>query len=276
MVDDVKDDAGGYLLGHAPQELERLRAQARLVEPITRGFLRDAGVGPGMRVLDIGSGAGDVAFLAADLVGDGGEVVGVDRSPDALAAATAQAGARSLGNVSFRAGDPTEMAFEQPFDAVIGRFVLQFQADPAAMLRKVADHVRPGGTIVFHELDWDGVRSFPPVPTYDSYCTWMSETIRLSGTEIHMGSKLHSTFIAAGLSAPTMRLEALLGGGEAPAPLQLLANLAPTLFPAAERLGLSPAVNVDPETLLETMSAEVRANASLVVGLFHVGAWSRR
>ena len=64
------DDRGGYLLGHDPDELRRLNAQARVIDPITRRFFQAAGIGPGMRVLDVGSGAGDVAFLAAEIVGE--------------------------------------------------------------------------------------------------------------------------------------------------------------------------------------------------------------
>jgi len=90
-----------------------------------------------------------------------------------------------------------------------------------------------------------------------------------------MGAKLHSTFIAAGLPTPTMRLEALIGAGEnADGPLQLLAGLASTLLPTAERFGVAPAAGADYETLLETLSAEVRANDTLVVGNYQVGAWS--
>ena len=59
-----------YALGHSDGELERLSVQSRFVEPITRQFLQEAGISTGMRVLDVGSGAGDVAFLAADLVGE--------------------------------------------------------------------------------------------------------------------------------------------------------------------------------------------------------------
>jgi ubiquinone/menaquinone biosynthesis C-methylase UbiE len=118
--------------------------QARLIDPMMRHTLRAAGIVPGMRVLDVGSGAGHVAFLAADIVGETGEVVGVDRSPAAIATARASAEARSLQNVSLQEGDPTLMAFERLFDAVIGRNVLMFQPDPTAMLRKLAVHVRPG------------------------------------------------------------------------------------------------------------------------------------
>jgi ubiquinone/menaquinone biosynthesis C-methylase UbiE len=83
----ARDDAHNYVLGHSGRELERLRRQAQLVNPITRQYLVEAGIEAGMHVLDVGSGAGDVAFLAAELVGPSGQVVGVDRSPDALALA---------------------------------------------------------------------------------------------------------------------------------------------------------------------------------------------
>jgi SAM-dependent methyltransferase len=268
--------AGDYVLGHSAQELERLRAQARWVAPITRRFLQETGVGAGMRVLDVGSGAGDVAALAAELVGESGEVVGVDRSAEAMSAATERMAAESRGNVSFLVGDPADMTFERPFDAVIGRYVLQFQSDPAPMLRKVAGHVRPGGLVVFHELDWSGARSLPPAPIFEDSRRWMSETIRRSGAELHMGTKLHTTFVAAGLPAPTMRLEALIGGGEqASGPLELMAALGSTLLPAAERLGVAAPPAADLATLLERMCEEVRAVGSLVMGLYQIGAWSQ-
>ncbi len=138
------DSVPQYVLGHSDREIERLKTQARLIDPITQRFFHEAGITPGMRVLDVGTGAGDVAFLAAAIVGDKGEVVGVDRVPAALEAARARASARSLHNVIFREGDPGQMMFEQPFDAVIGRYVLQFQKDPATMLRTLARHARPG------------------------------------------------------------------------------------------------------------------------------------
>lgn len=156
------DSSNTYVPGHSPHELERLQLQARLIDPITRGFPLEAGLAPGMRVLDVGCGAGDVSFLAADIVGDSGEVVGVDIVPTAIATARSRA---NTPNVQFLEGDPAEMSFEQPFDAVVGRYLLQFQRDPAAMLEKLTRHVRPGGVVVFREIDWDARRSFPSVPT---------------------------------------------------------------------------------------------------------------
>src|SRR5262249_23050752 len=99
-----------YNLGHSEHEVERLRIQARQLEPVTRHYLREAGIAPGMRVLDIGSGAGDVALLAAELVGPEGEVVGIDRSADVLEVARARVG--SQRNISFRQGNPLDLALE--------------------------------------------------------------------------------------------------------------------------------------------------------------------
>ena len=205
-------DRAVYALGHSARELERLIAQARLVDPITRRFFREAGIAPGMRVLDVGTGAGDVAFLAADLVGRTGEVIGVERAPAALKVARARAEAQARSNVSFREGDPTAMRFEQPFDAVVGRLVLMYYPDPAEALRRLASHLRPGGLLVFHETDWSEVRSYPPSPTYDRCCQWFLDTFKALGTETRMGIKLHSAFVAADLPAPATRLQAIIGG----------------------------------------------------------------
>jgi SAM-dependent methyltransferase len=263
-----------YLLGHSSSELQRLSIQARLVDPITRGFLRDGGLGPGMRVLDVGSGAGDVAFLAADLVGEAGEVVGVDRAQVAVERASQRASARSLRNVSFRAGDPAEIAFDRPFDAIIGRYVLMFQRDPVAMLRRLTMHLRPGGAVVFHEPDRDGVRSFPPVGLYDRCCKLVDEVVRSAGADNRMGIKLHRTFVAAGLPAPQMRLESVIGAGATSSDqVHFEMDLVGTLIVEMERLGLATRDELQPDTLSERVFEAVSASGSVVVGRSEIGAW---
>ena len=265
-----------YALGHSNSELERLTTQARLIDPITRRFFLEAGIVPGMRVLDVGSGAGDVAFLARDLVGETGSVIGIDRSDAGLAYARSRADAQSLHNVSFLEGDLNLMTFEQPFDAIVGRYVLQHTADPAAALRKLGGHLRSGGIVVFHELDWDGVQSLPPAPTYDQCCRWCIDTLQLLGAETRMGSKLYAAFVDAGLPAPLMRLEAIIAGGANSSDrLYLAAELARTLLPAMERLGVATANDLNIETLAARMQNEVVVNGSTIIGHWQIGAWSR-
>ena len=71
-----------YALGRDNAEYERLIEQARLLEPLTKRVLLAAGISPGMHVLDVGSGVGDVSFLVRTIVGAEGSVVGVDLDAD--------------------------------------------------------------------------------------------------------------------------------------------------------------------------------------------------
>jgi ubiquinone/menaquinone biosynthesis C-methylase UbiE len=112
--------------GDSEEELDRLSRQAQAFEAFTRQLFQEAGIIMGMRVLDVGCGSGDVAFLAAQFVGPGGEVVGVDQAAAAVNRATARAQVRGIGNVRFLEGDPTELQFDRPFDAVVGRLVLMY------------------------------------------------------------------------------------------------------------------------------------------------------
>lgn len=268
--------SASYVLGHDDRELERLAAQARLIDPITRRTFLAAGVAPGMRVLDVGSGAGDVSFLVAELVGGLGEVVGVDRSPLAIRAARERLAARSLRNVSFVEGDPAELKFGQPFDAVVGRYVLMFQPDPVAMLRGLARHLRPGGVLAFHEIDWNGVRSDPAVPAYDRSCAWLAQTLARSGADPRLGAKLAALMHAAGLPAASLHVESIASAGPDGAGLATYTvDLARTLLPAALRLGIVTAEEADIDTLAARIGKEMIASGATVVGRAEFGVWTR-
>ena len=275
-ANDVKPRTHEYELGHSDRELKRLSTQARLIDPMTRQYFMNAGIVRGMRVLDVGSGAGDVAFLAAELVGDGGEVVGTDRSPAAVMAANAGAKAKGLGNVSFRLGDPTALAFECPFDAIVGRYVLCFSPDPVAMLRGLLSHLRAGGIVAFHEAGGLGAKSYPTSPAYDRCHEWIRETFRRVGTRPTMCLDLYSTFLDAGLPAPTMGLQALVGGGTGDLNgIDLIADLVITMAPVMEQVGVATIAEIDPATLHARVHADVERNGSVVVGRYEIGAWSR-
>jgi ubiquinone/menaquinone biosynthesis C-methylase UbiE len=119
-----------YPLGSDPAELERLDHQGRMLASATRMLFEAAGVRRGMRVLDLGCGAGNVAFVLADLVSDAGEVQGIDRSADAVGKATVRARQRQLERVRFTVGDITESAPGGPYDAIVSRLVLMYVSEP--------------------------------------------------------------------------------------------------------------------------------------------------
>jgi ubiquinone/menaquinone biosynthesis C-methylase UbiE len=74
----INNPVSPYALGSTDAEHERLIRQAARLAPLTERLFREAGIGPGQRVLDLGSGVGDVAMLVARLVGPSGEVVGIE------------------------------------------------------------------------------------------------------------------------------------------------------------------------------------------------------
>ena len=189
-----------YALGHSELELERLAQQAQLFVPFTRQLFEQAGIVPGMRILDVGCGAGDVAFLAAELVGPNGEVVGADRSAAAVEWAVARAQKQGISNVKFLEGDPAILEFEQQFDAVVGRLVLMYYPDPVDAIRKLVRHVRRGGLIIFQEFDIENARSFPTAPTFDRAVDWMKQTLTATNTRIQLGLELYSVFFGSGVA----------------------------------------------------------------------------
>jgi predicted O-methyltransferase YrrM len=227
-------------------------------------------------VLDVGSGAGDVTLLIAGLVGESGEVIGVDKAAAAVAASRARAQEQGLRHVSFRVGDPTHMRFDRPFDAVIGRYVLLYQADPVEMVRGLLQHLRPGGLVLFHEPDWQCARSIPSGSTYDSCCRWIQQTFARVGTDSNMAGRLYRTLVGAGLSVPAMRMQTFIAGGvQCAAYLQAVADLVGSMLPSMVEHGVAPAEEIDHPTLAERMQRETIDGECLIVGRSEIGAWAR-
>lgn len=265
-----------YALGHSERELDRLGFQGKLLAPFTRQLFSQAGLGPGMHVLDVGCGSGDVSFVAADLVGERGHTIGVDRSAAALHRAKARALRRNCSNLTFVEGDPALMQFDQQFDAIVGRFVLMYQTDPVESLRQLARHLRPGGLMVFQELDTTACRSFPRAPSYDRAASWLTDALRGTGAWPKLGLQLHSVFTDSGLPAPLMRMDAIVSGdAEGPACV-LLAEAVRSLLPTLEKLNIALPEEVDVDNLTNRIREEVAARRSAVVSYGLIGAWSRK
>jgi SAM-dependent methyltransferase len=194
------DSDSGYQFGTGigDEELDRLEAQGAAMAPATRMIFAEAGIRPGMRVLDIGCGAGDVTFVVADLVGPDGSVVGVDRSADALARARLRAEQRGLAQVQFVEGDIHDPAPGGPFDAMVERLVLMWVPDPAAVLRWQATVLRPGGLVVPIEADLSMMRSLPETAFVTQVKSWLVEAFAKAGISF-LGPRLWAVVQEAGL-----------------------------------------------------------------------------
>ena len=137
--------ASTYVLGHADTEIQRLLLQGRLYNDLTEHALRLAGLRPGMRVLDVGCGLGDVSFVAARLVGPAGTVLGVDASSDVVEFARARAAERGLTTVKFEQTTIADIAVDE-VDAC--RVRPPRRADRVLRVRHRGRAQRPGLTAV--------------------------------------------------------------------------------------------------------------------------------
>lgn len=259
-----------YPFADRAAEDERLVRQGRLFDPFTRRVLEEAGLAPGMRVLDLGSGAGNVARLAAELVGPDGAVVGIERDPAAIELARRRTG---VPNVEYRPGDVQTLdGVEDGFDAVIGRLVLMYLPDAAAALRRAASLVRPGGLVCVQEADMAYDWASPRPPLWDRIRTYFLTTLDKAGVEPRMGPALYPLFRTAGLPGPSMLCETLIEGGP-DAPAWGWANTLIGALPAMESLGVVTRNELDPETLADRLLAEIRAAGGSVIAPPMTGAW---
>jgi SAM-dependent methyltransferase len=265
-----------YILGHDHDELARLIDQARFIGDLTDEVLRRAGVGPGMRVLDVGCGAGDVTFLAARLVGPTGTVLGVDRSPEAVAAASDRARAAGLANVSFAVADLAELTPPEPVDALVGRLVLMYLDDPAATLGRLAERVVPGGVVAFQEMDMGAVTWEPDCPLFATAGERIIQTFVRAGLDHRTGLKLARIYRDAGLPAPRTLQGARVESGPDSPVYAWLAETTRTLLPLMERTGVATAAEVEVDTLADRLREELVAADATVVPPPLVGAWARK
>ena len=168
------------------------------------------------------------------------------------------------------------MEFDRPFDAVVGRLVLMYHPDPADAVRRLARHVRDGGVIIFQEFDIANCRSLPLAPTYERSAGWIKQTLSATGVRTELGLEMYSVFLAAGLPGPSMRMDAVIGGGPECPVYELAADVVRSLLPVMEKLQIATATEADISGLAQRMRDEVVAAKGVVLFPALIGSWSRK
>jgi protein-L-isoaspartate O-methyltransferase len=264
--------ASDYALGYSDAEQDRLIRQATLLAPITERLFREAGIRSGSRVLDIGSGMGDVAMIAARLVGTSGEIVGIERNAGFIARARKRVATIGFRNVIFIQADANALAIDGTFDAVVGRLVLNHNPDPVAMLRSVTQLLIPGGILAFQEVAVSPALAVADgLPLWSQVVTRIQEMIRESGMQPDAGLALHRIFQEAGFPGPHAHLDLPFtqDGSIAQLEVDLLRSL-------AGQDGVSLADLGDLETLAKRIHTEAVSARSAIGFVAIVSAWARR
>lgn len=244
------------------------------VDEMTKRWLDEAGVRPGMRVIDMGCGPGTVTAMLAERVGERGRVFAVDRNPAMLAMARERCAAAKLDNVEL-----VEGTFEigelpgGPVDAAVGRRVLMYQPDAAQSLRSLARAVRPGGLVLFHEHDATLVpHPTASVPLHDRVRAWLRAMLGNEGANVRMGHELFGAMRDAGLDVVALRAEANLLTPETTYPI---AEIIRMIQPRLTEPGIATAEEIDVDTLDARLQQERRETGATVTWEMVYCGWAR-
>jgi len=266
--------AQDYPLGYSELEARRLAEQAALLEGLTAEVFRRAGLRAGMTVLDIGSGVGDVSLLAARLVGPKGAVLGIDRAASSVQTANGRATALGINHVRFEQADLDRFEADQTFDALVGRLVLLYLADPADILKRLSRHLRPGGIVAFQEFDMTATSQVPAGALFVKVRSWLLAAFTAAGAQLDMGTKLYSTFLRAGLPPPDMTAATPIVCGPVPTGYGYPVGVLRSLLPLIERTGIASAAEIDIDTLAMRMHEDALVYERVMFLPRVVGAWT--
>lgn len=265
-----------YVLGHSDFELRRLARQAELLEPSTREYFHAAGMAPGMRVLDVGSGTGEVAFLAAEFVDPSGEVLGTDIAPVAIALHAMPL--KCVGKLMSHFARAIQPKWYSIVRSISSSVAVCFTIKPIQLLCFAGLPNTCGLVARCFSLNRIGascVRSRQRRPMIVAAAGSLTYSI---GWALVLPIRVREcqAFLAAGLPAPMMRLRMIIGDAVSASEwLRAVADIAIVMLPAMEQHGIATSTDIDCDTIAERLVHEVASSGSIVIGRAEVGTWSR-
>jgi SAM-dependent methyltransferase len=259
-----------YVLGSADAEVARLDHQAAAIAGASAALLRASGLAPGMRVLDLGTGLGHVAFQIAEIVGPQGAVVGVDREAPLLAVAETR---RTGDNVSFVESDVRTARFDEPFDAVTCRLLLFHLPDAVDVLRHHRVNLKPDGLFVALDFDAGSARAEPPVPLAEQAAGWIDAAFRAAGADPRVGAKLIPLLREAGYTdVAGFGIQGYSAPEDAAA---FVSGLVRTLAPTILGHGIATEGDLGLDTIKDRLRRELEDGRAVFLPPTVAGAWGR-
>lgn len=227
-----------YVLGNTSEEIERLKIQSSLFEPIAKDSLFKAGIRSGMICADIGCGSGDVARMIGGIVGNKGQVVGVDINENYIKYCKATTNQK---NISFACSDITKSKdlSDESFDIVYSRFMFVHLSDRVTALKHMIRLAKKNGVIIIQELDHspDSWLSYPKRKSVETLRKLYVKLVRNAGGDPLAGRKLYKMFVDQHLNATVESYSPCLVMGREPYN-SLGLKIAQSLKPQILALGL--------------------------------------
>jgi 2-polyprenyl-3-methyl-5-hydroxy-6-metoxy-1,4-benzoquinol methylase len=264
-----------YLMGHTSKEYQRLRSQAKFLEPVTLRVLQSAGLKEGMHCLDVGCGTGDVMRLMGNRVGPSGSVTGMDIDEHLGKEAVSLLNELHNSRYCFHHGDITKQdPAKETYDFVFARLLLIHMTDPVGIVRKLFDAVKPSGTLVVMDNDFDTLRASEKFRHLTNHVKKLvSDAYRQAGKDPEAGTNLSHYFCIAGIGAPdgTDTSSMIFPINEAVA--QIKAGMS-SMKPAFVQSGLISADQLD--KLFAELDEAAQAPNEFVLWFMHNSAWKKK
>lgn len=237
-----------------------------LLSEITEQLLRRANLKPGMRILDIGCGSGEITRAIADRVGPTCTVVGLDGSPAALATAVEATDPTLYKNLTYQLCNLSELPLELgTFDAIVGRRVLMYVPDLEKVIPLLLSILRPGGRIALQEHDTTMTPGrVGDWPVHDQVHAWLWESVEREGANPRLGFTLPSMLSRAGSEVLSVWAQAIFSGYEA-GWHHRLHDLVKMMQPRLVASGVVAEGEIDLPTLERRLAAERDAHETAYV-----------
>lgn len=187
-----------YIISGGDEGASRLHVLSRAMMPASMRVLLRSGLAPGMAVLDLGCGSGDVTLEIAKAAGTEGRVVGIDMDEGVLFHARKASGDAGC-DVEWRCSRAEALAEEGAFDIAYARFLLSHLPDPRGVLLKMKRALKPGGWLVIEDIDIHNHCFWPENPSFRRYIELYAEAGRRRGVDAGIGPGLAGMFVDAGL-----------------------------------------------------------------------------
>lgn len=218
-----------YVVNDQVNDYQRLVDFARVFSSDVEQACQQVGIGRGARVADVGCGPIGALEVLSRVVGDDGQVIGIDADRSALERARRILAQHGIGNVTLtqadlRVDDPIEVLSGQLVDLVYSRLVLIHQPDPVAALRQMASFIRPGGYLIVHDWLMDpAYPAFtPPIPAASWYVSVLQRLMRARGASPDVSRQFGAVGRQIGLEEVSQRGFVHMGTQNAPAYLNVV------------------------------------------------------
>jgi ubiquinone/menaquinone biosynthesis C-methylase UbiE len=200
-------DDPDYALMLSDAEVRRYRLMAELARAAETDLWRQAGIGEGTKVADIGCGPGGLFPAVVDAVGPSGQVTGVDADPGAAGLARALVQANGWDNVTVNVGRAEDTGLTPAaFDVVMMRHVLAHNGPrEQSIVNHLASLVRPGGSVYLVDVDAGAMRTRPTDPDVEDLASTYIRFHAQRGNDLQTGLRLPELLSAGGLEVMAYR-----------------------------------------------------------------------